>query len=321
MSTNALAIIQASLEDLGVIGMGMDITAEMQAQGLSRLNALVSGLQTQTGTVTAVERTIFPVVANKQSYTIGLGGDFNVPRPLSIPGAGLWLNGLNAAASCTIARVGLVATVTAVAHGLAVGDEAYIDGANEVLYNGLQTVQTVPDADTFTFTVEGTPATPATGTITFASVQGVPVEIPRAVITDDSYQSLQLKNMSNSQFTEVYYNPTFPFGTVFLWPRPNTAANQLILYLQNVFTQFADLTTRYDFPSLPGYFEMLQYQLDLRLAPVYARPVTQQIAEMASMTMGLIKRGNLKLTDLSSDAALLTWNRRYGYNINTGTGG
>lgn len=319
----AETIITNSFRDVGTLKGGASLNGPMGQDGLARLNNMVSGLRTQYGTVTSIDRMVFPLVANKQTYTIGIGGNFNVPRPLTIDGAGLWLNGLNAAQAVTsITRSGLTATVTRTAHGFSVGDEAYIDGAVQVPYNGLQTVETVPSANTFTYTLDdGAPVSPATGTITVASVQGQPVEIPRPVITDSGYQFTQIKNLPNSQFTNVYYNTTYPFGTVVLWPLPNTATNQLVLYLKNAFTGFADLTTSYAFPDLPGYAEMLQYNLDLRLAIPYDGEISPEIDRMATKTLGLIKRANNKLVDLPTDAALLTNDRRGGYNILTDQGG
>ncbi len=319
MSTTALTILTACFQDIGVLAQGQTLGPAESQDGLRRLNNLVSGLQTQPETSNAVVRMVFPITADKQTYTIGLGGDFNVPRPNKISGAGLLLQGLASAVAVTsITRTAYVATVTQTAHGLSVGDEVLIDGANEVAYNGLQTVQTVVNANVYTFTVEGLPISPATGTITAAAISGQPVEIARTVITDSAYQSINIKNLPNAQFTNVYYNPTFPFGEIVLWPKPNAAINQLVLYLDTVFTAFVDLTTVYDWPSLPGYAEMLQYQLDLRLAIPYARPVPDDIREMARKTMGLVKRSNNKLTDLPTDATLLTnWPSGL-YNIQSG---
>lgn len=322
MPTNARAIIEAAYGDLSVVAAEQSMDSFQGQDGLRRLNNMVSGWQTQYGTVLAVERNLFNLVANQQTYTIGLGGDFNVPRPTTIINAGLLLNGLSAAEAVTsIIRSGFTATVTQTAHPFAVGDEAYITGAVQLLYNGLQTVATVPTANTFTFTVQGTPVTPATGTLFSQAIDGTPVEIPRSILTDSAYQAIQLKNLTNSQFTNVYYNPTFPFGEIFLWPCPDTASNQLVLYLQNVFEGFADLTTEYAWPSNPGYAEALQYQLALRLAIPNGRQVSDELRRLAAETLGLIKRANNTIFDLPSDAALLTGDRRGGYNVNTGTGG
>jgi hypothetical protein len=324
MSTTARAIITAAFDDIGVLAAGEPMPPELAQDGLERLNRLVSGLQTQPGTSNAVIRYLFPITSNQQTYTIGLGGDFDVPRPEvnDVQGAGLLLQGLSSAAAVTsITRTGYVATVTQTAHGFAVGDEAFIQGANEIDYNGLQTVQTVPTANTYTFTVNGLPTTPATGTITAASIDGQPVEIPRTVITDSAFAAIQLKNMPNAQFTNVYYNPTFPFGQIFLWPRPNTAINQLVLYLNTVFTQFATITREYDWPSLPGYAEMLQYNLGKRLTMPYGRPWTPELEALRLEATGLVKRANNKLNDLPTDASVLTRDPRGSYNINTDQGG
>jgi uncharacterized repeat protein (TIGR01451 family) len=71
----------------------------------------------------------------------------------------------------SITRAGNTATVNTVgAHGFATGNLAILSGATQPQYNGSFPI-TVVDADTFTYTVLGTPATPATGTIT-ASVLG-----------------------------------------------------------------------------------------------------------------------------------------------------
>lgn len=315
----ALSIINGAADLIGIKAQGETLSAADAIDGLRRLNNMVSGWRTQFGTVSAIVRNVFALTANQQTYTIGLGGDFNVPRPVTIEAAGLWLNALGAAALVAMTRSGSIVTVTLVGHGYAVGDQTNISGASVFGYNGLQTVTSVPSSSTFTFTVQGTPTTPATASA--APVTGQPVEIPRPVITDSGYQAIQIKNMPNQQVTVVYYNPTYPFGTVFLWPLPNTAQNQLVLYLQTAFEGFADLTTNYDYPDLPGYAEALEYNLAARLCAPYARPDVPSVIAMAATSLGLIKRANNKLVDLPSDAALLTGDRRAGYNINTGTGG
>ena len=85
-----------------------------------------------------------------------------VPPPLqSVPTAYL-----GSGISTTIARTGEVATATATAHGLVVGDVVKITGADQAEYNGYKRVDTVPTSGTFTFAAYGSPADPATGTIT-----------------------------------------------------------------------------------------------------------------------------------------------------------
>lgn len=73
----------------------------------------------------------------------------------------------NPAAVTSITRVGTTATVTTTAsHGMATGDLMVIAGAVETDYN-IEAEITVTGASTYTYQVAGSPATPATGTITF----------------------------------------------------------------------------------------------------------------------------------------------------------
>lgn len=75
--------------------------------------------------------------------------------------------GAGATTSITsITRASTTATATTnAAHGYATGKKVTIAGASQTEYNG-EVIVTVTGATTFTYTVSGSPATPATGTIT-----------------------------------------------------------------------------------------------------------------------------------------------------------
>jgi hypothetical protein len=72
------------------------------------------------------------------------------------------LVGTNVPKACSVARSGSVATISCPSHGYVVGDEVLVLGAVAPEYEGVFTVATVPDANTITVAVTGTPATPAT---------------------------------------------------------------------------------------------------------------------------------------------------------------
>lgn len=65
----------------------------------------------------------------------------------------------------SITRSGSTATVTHSTHGLKSTNYVTIEGANQPEYNGVHQI-TVTDVNTYTYTVTGTPVTPATGAIT-----------------------------------------------------------------------------------------------------------------------------------------------------------
>lgn len=89
---------------------------------------------------------------------------YTVANDPSTPATGTITYSTNGMPLTSITRSGSTATVTTtVAHGLTSGDTVRISGASETEYNG-DVVVTVTGATTFTYTVSGSPATPATGT-------------------------------------------------------------------------------------------------------------------------------------------------------------
>lgn len=74
----------------------------------------------------------------------------------------------------SITRSGTDATVTiSTDHGLVQGDKITIAGADQTEYNVTGVITSVPTSATFVYTVSGSPATPATGTITSNVVYSV----------------------------------------------------------------------------------------------------------------------------------------------------
>ena len=150
-----------------------------------------------------------------------------------------------------------------------------------------------------------------------------PLEVPRAVLTNDMWENLRLKNLPSVLFTDVYYRPDFSgdLGSIFLYPVPTDLANSLVLYIQQGLTTFVDLTTTYYVP--PGYDDMLHFNLAMKLAVPYGRPISPDLREQAETTLANVKRSNASLSDLSNDlAAIGTGRTRQGwYDLIAGTGG
>lgn len=112
--------------------------------------------KTDGATVTLV---INPVALTITAKNIDTGANVQGARVLALAAAG---GGLPADVSVSITRSGSTATVTHTSHGLATNDKVRIKGATEVEYNGVFII-TNTGVNTYTYTVSGTPATPATG--------------------------------------------------------------------------------------------------------------------------------------------------------------
>jgi hypothetical protein len=116
-----------------------------------------------------------------------------------------------------ITRASQTATATVSAKDmfkLKVGTWVTISGANESEYNGVFQVATIASATTFTYTVAGSPATPATGTIVFHKKLGI-TSITRSGTTATATTTQADANRSTGEYytivgaNESDYNGTF----------------------------------------------------------------------------------------------------------------
>lgn len=147
-----------------------------------------------------------------------------------------------------------------------------------------------------------------------------PIEIPRAVITNDAWQAIQVKDLSNALFTNVYYNATFTddLGTINLWPVPNTAANTIVLYRVSQLGRFPSLAGTVNLPE--GTEEPVQMNVTVRLGPYFDTEASPSVVKFAQNGLSAMMRNNLPMTDLQQDPAI-TNSHAGQYNINTGMGG
>jgi len=97
LTITARSVITGALRALGVADATAPPTAEDMQTGYDALQELVDNWSTQNLTSLLQERTVYSLVANQQTYTIGplaLAPDWSTgtaPRPLTIDGAGLIL--------------------------------------------------------------------------------------------------------------------------------------------------------------------------------------------------------------------------------------
>ena len=129
------------------------------------------------------------------------------------------------------------------------------------------------------------------------------VEIPIRQLDDDEWARTQVKSVTSSLPSAVYYNTTTPLGTASFWPVPTDATVSAVLYLPLPLIVGLTLDTVLVLPA--GYEEALRYNLALRCAPPWGRPIDQVTATIAQDSLARIKRQNLRGDTLRCDAALL----------------
>jgi hypothetical protein len=127
-------------------------------------------------------------------------------------------------------------------------------------------------------------------------------EAPIEIATDDRWAAELHKALTSTDVTAMYYRRTVPNGTVSLWPVPTDATVQAVLYIPTPLTGVLDLTTELVLP--PGYEEALRYNLAVRLAPVFSRPVDPTLNTLAVETKAAMKRANARPQEMTVDPAI-----------------
>ena len=138
------------------------------------------------------------------------------------------------------------------------------------------------------------------------------IELPiSAALNTTQWQQVAIKGTSSTYPLEFYYDKAWTAGlaTISVWPVPSSSTSQLVLYTPTALIKFADRTTDYTFP--PGYEEALKYQLAMRLAPEFGRPISPEVLVLAQDTFGNIKRANGTTETLRLDPALSAHGGRY----------
>jgi hypothetical protein len=145
-----------------------------------------------------------------------------------------------------------------------------------------------------------------------------PLELQLQPLDPDAYSKIPQKTLTAVYPTCWYYNPTYPLGTLELWPVPTSAVLQGVLYHPTAVTQFAAIATTVTLP--PGYFRCLVTNLGVEMAPAFGAPLNPVLIQAASDSKAAIKRANTRLMDLSVDAGALIQgrNRTFFYSIISG---
>lgn len=76
--------VTAALKDLGVLAEGEVPTAAQSSDGLDAFNRLVDQWAIERLMIYGIVQTQFSLTSGKQKYTIGIGGDVSIPRPVYI---------------------------------------------------------------------------------------------------------------------------------------------------------------------------------------------------------------------------------------------
>ncbi|HTL13070.1 MAG TPA: hypothetical protein VL588_11305 [Bdellovibrionota bacterium] len=127
------------------------------------------------------------------------------------------------------------------------------------------------------------------------------LDIPMRILTVDEWAPILTKSITSTYPRYLYPTGSYPTETLNLWPVPSEALT-LVLWSWKALSELATLQTALSLP--PGYERMLVYNLAVDLAPEYGRPVSPEIALIASDSKAKIKAKNSKPVFLRVDSGI-----------------
>ncbi|MGB1214610.1 MAG: hypothetical protein ACPG4X_14695 [Pikeienuella sp.] len=155
------------------------------------------------------------------------------------------------------------------------------------------TVSAIPGAITLSGTLSGAAST---GNQVFAYTNKInrPLRLIDAQRTDDADVDTPIIVFSHQEYQQtpnktedgksnnIYYHPQRPQGVVYLWPRPETAADRVRMTVELPIEDFDATSNTPDFPT--EWLDALVYNLGARLIPDYAVPadVASDVRMMAA---------------------------------------
>jgi hypothetical protein len=123
------------------------------------------------------------------------------------------------------------------------------------------------------------------------------------MISFERYNEIGLKTVPGPWPYLASYQPTFPLGTLWVYPSPSIAG-QVFLYTDLILSQFTALTQLVNLPQ--GYNRALKKLLALELCPTFGKTPSPQLILQAKEAKNLLKDQNSSpVTTLRYDADLV----------------
>lgn len=108
-------------------------------------------------------------------------------------------------------------------------------------------------------------------------------------VDEATYNRIGYKGIAAPWPIVMWYNPTYPLGTLKFYQNPSQAG-ELHLFTDNILQSFTDLTEQVEMPQ--GYARAIKFHLARELAPEYGAIWTPQMEKLAKEAYDFIKALN-----------------------------
>ena len=113
---------------------------------------------------------------------------------------------------------------------------------------------------------------------------------PVELIDSPTYGAILERGLQAPLVERLYNDNAYPVVNLYMWPVPNNSGVQIEISSWQQLGTFAALTTPFSFP--PGYQAAVEYNLAVWLAPMFSRPVSQELMLNAQSTLATIRKLN-----------------------------
>lgn len=295
MATTAFDIITGALLNINSYSPGEPLANSDAQAGLNALNDLIDSLSSDEAFVYTQVETIFNWVQGQYQYSVGnpTGGNFVgtvtggspiITSVTQIPGnlaVGSILTDLGAVIPAGTALVPVPTTVIAI-------------GATTVTMSANASATPAINPDTISYTVPGNipigrPLRFRDGFTRATTSGNSNLDYSFQMVSFDRYKEELLKNVQGPWPYIGSYQPTYPYGTLYVYPAPG-AAYTGHLFTDLIINEWTLTTSAYSLPQ--GYARALKKLLALELAPQYGKTPSPQLMMQAKEAKDLIKAVN-----------------------------
>lgn len=301
--TTATEIITDGLQDINALAQGAQLPPANAGAALRKLNDLIDSLSTDQDFIYTTTENIFTGwISGQYKYSVGnpVGGTFS---------------GTLVSGSPTISGVTVPAAL--VVGGDITDNQAALPSGTEVLsFNAAaQTVTmtqnalfTVSSAEQFTFTTPGDikMQRPLRFGRSYTRIIGSGnqgLDYWFDFVTLERYNELGYKGVPGPWPTIAAYQPTFPLGTLYVYPNP-AQAGEVHLFTDLILSEFPTITTDVDLPQ--GYTRALKKLFALEACPSYGKTPSPQLLKQAAEARAFIKALNASpVTTLRYDSDIV----------------
>lgn len=122
-------------------------------------------------------------------------------------------------------------------------------------------------------------------------------EIPLEQLSVDRWRLVAQKALTSAWPAAWYYEPTYPYGTLYIFPRVTGTGLQGKIYVLSPLDEFSTVSAAYSLP--PAYRRMLISNLAVEVAPEFDKEPTGFLMKQATDSMAAVKRANFRPEEIT----------------------